>query len=343
MNDGLPPVTIGVAVRYENPGALRRFVHQLAEAAHLLDAHTESEVCFCLNGASTDTKRYLDEALRDLSDPELRFQCIESPPGKIRAHSAIASHRQLHGHLLFVDADITYDPSLFLELFSFMQSNPNAYACYAEVEALPSIAGGVFARLQNAYYRNRDGLKSRTHLHGRCFMVRSWFREFEALHSANVDPNTSCDSFELHLGPVVDDIHYSRVLVHRCGLNAIACVPGARVRFIPPHSAGELYRDSCRTELELCRLDLLFPEHAHLQNQVFRVESALSRCWSAFRRAGLSTAAYVVIESMMRWSARRRTQKRKATLSEAGISATAAGSSSGDQGDGKSHGTESQA
>jgi hypothetical protein len=218
-----------------------------------------------------------------------------------------------------VDADVVFDNDLFLRLLTYMQGDLNAHACYAEVEALPSVARGVFGRLQNSYYRNRHRLRRRAHLHGRCFVLRSWIEEFEAPHSplaTAIDPE---HPMGFHHGPIVDDIHYSRVLVHLFGRHSIALVPDARVRFVPPDSMAELYRDSCRTELELARLDVLFPEHAYLEKEFLSGGSGRRRCWDALRRAGLSTAVYVGIERMMRRIARYKARRRMATLSEGGI------------------------
>ncbi len=222
------PVTIGIAVRYEDSASLRCFVGQLSAAARLLDTHTESEVCFCVNGASSDVAGYLKDALQELPGPNLCFTCLQSSPGKIRAHEMIARNRQLKGFLLFADADTRLDETLFLRLYQFLQTRPDLQACYAEVEALPSVAPGLFGRLQDAYYANRRCLPPRKYLHGRCFLLRSWIEEFGALRSTTVSCfDETNEKLGLHHGPIVDDIHYSRVIVHRFGAEAIAPVPDA--------------------------------------------------------------------------------------------------------------------
>ena len=315
-----PAVTIGVAVRYEQPDNLRRFVRQLSEAAHLLDDHTESEVCFCLNGSSPDTKQFLQDALRDLHDPELHFNYLESPPGKIRAQEVIARERKLDGFLLFADADIHFEKTLFLRMHDFLVARQDVQACYADVSALPSVAGGLFRWIQDAYYRNRHHLPPRAHLHGRCFMLRNWIDEFgKRCSPAATRAVESDETLDLQHGPIVDDIHYSRVLVHRFGESSIAMVPDVHVQFVPPHSAAELYRDSCRTEFELFRLNILFPEHAPIEREVFQQKPETHTPWRTLLRLGLPASIYLGIEKAMRHIARFKAHRQMASLSDGGI------------------------
>lgn len=319
-----PAVTIGVAIRYEQPDKLRRFVRQLSDAAHLLDSNTETEVCFCLNGATKDTKQFLRDILFDLHDPDLHFTYLESAPGKIRAHEVIAEQRKLDGFLLFADADIQFEKDLFYKMYNFLAVRPDLQACYSEVSALPSVAGGIFGQLQNAYYLNRHHLPTRAHLHGRCFMLREWNDEFSDYHSHEITiTSTSDDVLSLQHGPIVDDIHYSRVLIHRFGRSSIAIVPDVNVHFVPPHSRAELYRDSCRTEFELFRLDVLFPEHATIEQKVFQQRVSIGQFFKTLQRLGLRASIYLGIERTMRRIARFKAHQKIASLSEGGISPSA--------------------
>ncbi len=212
------------------------------------------------NGATADTRRSVQDAVARYSHPELRFRCIESRPGKIAAHRQIAAERRLQGHLLFVDADLGYERETFLRLYRRLTATPRLWACHAEVLASASVARGWFAAAQNAYYRCSYRSAVRTHLHGRCFILREWLPELEAMRSAMAtDRMEEPGPLRLELGPIVDDIHYSRVIATCFGHDAIGCDHDAAVRFVPPHSWRELYKDSCRTEIELARLDALFP------------------------------------------------------------------------------------
>jgi hypothetical protein len=310
MRSDIPAsVTIGVAIRFESPGNLEPFLRDLAAAARQLDKITESEVIFCLNGAKEATREFVAAQAAALNSFELPFVCIESPPGKIQAHLAVNGQRGFRGHMLFVDADVRFGPDTFRKLYECLQGHPEMQACSAEVKALPSIAGGWFGNLQNAYYQQRDKLPRRTHLHGRCFMLREWLNEFSPQKS-HASQTTHDDQklahLALHKGPLVDDIHYSRVLVHHFGPQAIAQVPEADVQFVPPDSTGELYRDSFRTEFELARLAHLFPEHTLVEREVFARQSPWQRCVSAIRPAGLKASAYLALEVGMRAVARHR-------------------------------------
>lgn len=278
----------------------------LVRAARILDMVTESEVIFCLNGSREATADFLEAQAAALHHADLPFRCIESLPGKIAAQRAIAKERRLSGHLLFVDADVSFEPPLFRSLYEALLATHSAHVAYAEVEALPSSAAGALRWLQDAYYPNRHQLPRRRHLHGRCFLLRDWLPDFD--WDANRAPPKSPDLAYLALdrGPLVDDIHYSRVLVHRFGAPAILPAPNAVVRFQPPDSWAELYRDSFRTEFELVRLSHLFPESEPVEREVFSQQSPIIRCLCALFRAGPGTAAYLTIETFMRMRARHR-------------------------------------
>lgn len=199
-----PPVTIGVAVRFEAPDVLRSFVDLLVNAARSLDTIAESEVIFCLNGSKEATADFLQSQARALHHPDLPIRCIESSPGKIAAQRAIAKERKLHGHLLFVDADVVFEPMLFHLLYTALHANPSAQVAYAEVEALPSVARGLLRRFQDAYYPNRYRLSRRRHLHGRCFLLRDWLLEFEwDVVQAPVE-SEAWTHLSLARGPLVD-------------------------------------------------------------------------------------------------------------------------------------------
>ena len=300
------PVTIGVAIRFEQANKLHRFLLELAAAARQLDRLTETEVVFCLNGANEVTRDYVDGRAEALDHFELPFKCIESQPGKIKAHEMVAKRRHLGGYLLFLDADVQFGSDLLIHLYKALEENKEAWACCADVQALPSIAKGWFRLLQNSYYRHRQRLPPRRHLHGRCFMMRQWLDAFSAVPAiGSLSNDANIAHLALQKGPLIDDIHYSRVLVHRFGPNAIAQVPDARVRFVPPESPDELYRDSFRTEFELVRLGRLFPDHCELEQHFF-ANPAWLRCLSAIPKASLMAAGYLAIESGMRAVARHR-------------------------------------
>lgn len=307
------PVTVGVAIRFESPAALDRFLGQLATAARQLDRLTEVEVVFCLNGAAERTQEYVAAQTKALDHFELPFTCVESKPGKINAHDAVARARRFPGHLLYVDADVCFEADTFCKLYSALQASPEAHAFCAQVEALPSVAAGWFRAVQDAYYQSRHRLPARRHLHGRCFLLRDWLEEFSSPGNAAVIATDGRDAhLALQRGPIVDDIHYSRVLIHRYGPASVAQVTTAAVRFVPPDTPGELYRDSFRTEYELIRLSRLFPEHDAVEQSVVARTPAWKRCLDALRQIGPMGAAYVTLEMAMRAFARYKIVHRRA-------------------------------
>lgn len=301
---------------------MKVFVERLSLAAKALDAHAEAEVLICTNGATPETRRSVEEAVERYSHPDLKFSCIESAPGKISAHRKIAAERQLQGHLLFVDADLGYGQETFLQLYRQLSARPELWACHAAVSASPSVADGWFAAAQDAYYRC-SRFAMRKHLHGRCFILRDWVPEFAAMRSVSAPYLVDrVGPLRPELGPIVDDIHYSRVIAANFGHDAIGCARDAVVRFVPPHSWRELYKDSCRTEVELARLDALFPEHRHVETQVFAAISGWTKIGRVFAEGGASAAGYVGLELAMRAVARYRVRTGRATLAEAGICTT---------------------
>jgi len=292
-------VTIGVAVRFEAPVQLRRFLNDLSAAAKVLDTVAQTEVIFCLNGALTETEHHVRSVVAELDNLEVPYRTMQSPTGKINAHRMIAQQRQHKGPILFVDADLEFSPETFRRLFLVLGSRPDVWACCAEVRALPSTASGLFQVLQNSYYARKHRLPARQFLHGRCFMLRDWIPELNLIASANHQTVGGAEHLNLARGPIVDDIHYSRLIVRRFGVAAIAQVPEADVRFTPPDSLAELYRDSFRTDLELERLNVLFPEHASLERALFRKRGGLRKCVDAIRLAGPLAATYVALEECL--------------------------------------------
>ncbi len=292
-------ITIGVAIRFEPPESLTDFCRRLERAARVLDSSVETEVIFCLNAADPATESFVKKQAAALDSFSLPFRAIHSKPGKIHAHRAVAGSRDFSGSLLFCDADIEFGEGIFLLLHRALEESRESFATYAEVEAKPD-TGCLLGRLQQHFYSRKRRLPLRRHLHGRCFLLRSWLEEF-CPETCDVHSHAP-GHLNLESGPTVDDIHYSRVIAHRFGPEGIRRVPEAKVAYAPPHSWGELYRDTFRTEYELARLSLLFPEHNYLQKDVF------ARKWSALNRArhlGLQGGLYYLIEKIMARHARR--------------------------------------
>ena len=75
---------------------------------------------------------------------------------------------------------------------------------------------------------------------------------------------------QLDAGPLVDDIHLSRALVHSYGPESIQEIPNAVVEFTAPRTIRDFYHGQRRLLIELRRLDAMFPERAHLQKDFER-------------------------------------------------------------------------
>ena len=74
---------------------------------------------------------------------------------------------------------------------------------------------------------------------------------------------------KLGKGHQVDDIYLSRVIAYEYGLDSIKEIQNAVVYFVPPRTLYDFYQGQKRLMLEILRLNLLFPEHAYLQENHF--------------------------------------------------------------------------
>ncbi len=275
-------LTIGIPVHNEER-SLQDSYQSLVEAINYLPKYVQVEVIYCLNGCTDQS----ESILRNMTGPSSRmgnFDIIESQPGKMNAQQAIVANRRFKdGPICFADADILMGRNTLAALHQKLTNDPDCMVSYAHVEPhYDNKANGnqsSFPDLLFSHYNYRKHQAPRNYFHGRTFMLRDAHLFDEMGHDLaervervrKVDP-WFVEHLGLEKGPLIDDIYLSRMIVAEHGLAAIAEVPEAKILFHPPTTVEDYFRVLERTRAEIKRLDLLYPEHAQIQQQHFRRE-----------------------------------------------------------------------
>lgn len=279
----LRTLTIGVPVHNEE-AALPAFFESLVKAINELPRSVDVEVIFCLNGSTDGSEKLLREHTGG-STRMSNMQIIESQAGKMNAQQEIVAKRGFKGPICFADSDIVMEPNTLRALMQKIESDPKCQVAYAHVEpyydgAQAKNDATQFSDILFTHYNYRKFQPSRNYFHGRTFMLR----DSSMLEDINKDldervkrvANEENPWYVTHLGldkgPLVDDIYLSRAIVHEHGVGAISEVADARIWFHPPSRIEDYFRVIERTQAEIKRLDLLYPEHAYIQDTVFKRE-----------------------------------------------------------------------
>lgn len=155
-----------------------------------------------------------------------------------------------------------------------MEVNPSLKVAYSSVKILNHGYETIVEWIESVHYAFPHFLTPRKYFHGRGYFIRStelFFLSDEERERANqLNAKKRYAWMRLNAGPLVDDIHLSRALVHRYGPESIQEVPDAVVEFTAPRTIRDFYHGQRRLLIELRRLDALFPEHAHLQKDFER-------------------------------------------------------------------------
>lgn len=269
-------LTIGVPV-FNEEQSLPDSYASLVEAIHHLPRNVNVEVVYCLNGCTDGS----ENLLRNMTIASRRMEnmaIIESAPGKMNAQQAILAQRNFKdAPVCFADADITMAPSTLMALYQRLATDPHCQVAYARVEPHYPGQPTPFQDLLLSHYLYRKHQPPRNYIHGRTFMMRdSGLLEHmnddlgERLEQVRSNSPEYVSFLGLEDGPKIDDIYLSRIIVAKYGLNAIAEVTDAEVAFHPPATFEDYIRVMERTLTEIKRLDVLYPEHAHLQDTTFR-------------------------------------------------------------------------
>lgn len=275
-------LTIGIPVHNEEQSLPESYA-SLVEAINYLPKYVQVEVIYCLNGC-TDQSEHILRHMTSASTRMDNFQIIESEPGKMNAQMAIVRNRQFKdAPVCFADADILMGRATLAALHNKLTTDSRCMVSYAHVEPhydnKHNGNSSSFPDLLFSHYNYRKHQPPRNYFHGRTFMMRDAhpLEEMGIDLAERVERVRQIDPWYVnHLGlekgPLIDDIYLSRVIVAEHGLDAIAEVPDARILFHPPTTVEDYFRVLERTRAEIKRLDLLYPEHAQIQQKHFRRE-----------------------------------------------------------------------
>ncbi len=261
-----PSLSVGVPYRDEGQNTALLF-GGLLDALSQLPPHVEREVVVCVNGSDRGGCDALREWAKDVPPAMGDIRVIASAEGKLVAQKAILRERRLQGYVAFVDSDVVVEGQTLRLLWDLLEREPRCMVAYAQpVPIFPEQPNGVH-RLLRVHYSLREVAYKRPYFHGRAFMLREWFYEDPPpLRGVSA---AVAERLRLHQGPLVDDIVMSRIAIAKWGLEAIREVPEANVYFDTPDSLTGMYAGALRVALEIQRLDLLYPDHDHLQRTVF--------------------------------------------------------------------------
>ena len=274
--------TVGVPCRDEGQD-FGLFACGLRDAMKDFEANVPVEVIICVNGSREGFSKELLSILQQTGLADFDVRVISSIEGKLNAMKAIVKHRMRIGYLAFVDSDVVLAPNVLRLLWETLETDHTCMVSYGQPVPVFPAEPNTIHRLSRVHYALRERAYRRLYFHGRTFMLREWFFD---------DPNPLADlhssaakRLKLERGPLVDDIAMSRMAVARWGKDAIREVPQANVYFDPPDDLRGLYAGVLRVTVELRRLDCLYPQHAHLQRDVFA---------NVWRREGLRRFSWKV-------------------------------------------------
>jgi glycosyltransferase involved in cell wall biosynthesis len=266
-------LTIGIPIRNEEK-TLKEFIYSLRATVELLDKNISIETIVCLNGSSDNSERIINDLIEDLATSRIELQKIHSVEGKINAQNAIVQAKRLLGPICFFDADVLLDENCLAVLWNTMITEPFLQVAYAQVQPINTEHKTLIEWLQSIHYKHFEILTPRKYFHGRGYILRSCKKLGIAnkLTAENMRNNIGSDKYhrlKLERGPQIDDVYLSRVIAHECGLDSIKEVQNTTVYFVPPRTLYDFYQGQKRLMLEILRLNLLFPEHAYLQENHF--------------------------------------------------------------------------
>lgn len=260
------PLTIGIPYRDEGQN-FALLAGGLLAALQEIPADLPRELIFCVNGSKDGFSHELAALVNDANFEGHQARVITSAEGKLAAQRAIVRERGFHGYVAFVDSDVVLEKNVLRSLWELLESDASCIIAYAQPVPIFPERPNYLHHLLRVHYSLREHAYNRPYFHGRAFMLRDWF--FDEPPPLQGVSASVAERLRLNLGPLVDDIAMSRMAVARWGAKAIREVQQANVYFDTPDSLLGMYAAALRVGLEVQRLDLLYPEHAHMQDQVF--------------------------------------------------------------------------
>jgi len=267
-------LTIGIPVRNESE-TLEGFLDSLKTAVDFLPADIIVETIICINGCTDGSEEIALQLVHRFQDSRLNLVVLNSSTGKMEAQRKILASRRFSGMAAFFDADIILHQDCLLNLWNAMQANPDLQLAYARVKAVNDGYETIVEWLESVHYVFPNLLSPRRYFHARGYLIRPTKLFFLDAQVENRIKNLAKEKkrfswMQLSAGPLVDDIHLSRVLIHKNGFGCIKEVHEAIVNFTAPRTIKDFFEGQRRLLIEIRRLDILFPEHAYLQKHLER-------------------------------------------------------------------------
>jgi len=265
-------ITVGLPIHNEE-GTLNQFLLALEESVKALPPHVVVETIACLNGSTDKSAEIVQKAAKTSLGKKIGLSVAHSEKGKLNAQLEIVRNRTHDGPLCFMDTDTVPAKNTLSALLETLENDKGCYVSFARIEPFYSQqARNTLTPFQHALcnkYASRS--TSRKYIHGRAFMLRD---DKELRHLQDDIPERAAkvegivsDRLNLRAGPLIDDIYLSRAIAHKHGLNSIREVPGTKIYFHPPEHEEDLFAAIRRTATEIRRLNLLYPEYAHLETE----------------------------------------------------------------------------
>ena len=265
--------TLTIALPAKNEPGIAETLVYLARAVTRLPSDVNVETLVCVNGSNDNTLPNAREVAASSYGQLLGLRVIESDPGKIVAQREILNQRRFGGAMVSIDSDVKVNAQGVRAVYdSLMRQKDEVSISYAQV--LPEI-DAASTSLQFLYADScrlrRTYMPPAPWVHGRLYgMTKKALGLIYAEHHideriANTKLHPLARQLALHKGPTSDDKFATRVVCDAVGREAIAKVPEAQASFIPPADVKQLFLAARRSAIELARLDILFPEHAHIQ------------------------------------------------------------------------------
>ena len=209
---------------------------------------------------------------------------IVSSGGKVEAQrSGLVPGAPFH---VFADADIAIEKETLAALARAMEDPSVEVACPPRRPLAPQ-RRTLIARAIHVYNAHRGFSPQRTWFNGRLFAIRRWAVPTRVELAPRLARLPRDRFTQAHLGLRVDDIYLSRTIAREHGPGAIRETDEGALWFRPPETLRGMYRYFRRMQMEVERLDRIFPETraTHEKHGIRRTDpAAVARATKEERR-----------------------------------------------------------
>ena len=209
---------------------------------------------------------------------------IVSSGGKVEAQrSGLVAGAPFH---VFADADVAVERETLAALARAMEDPSVEVACPPRRPLAPGRSTPI-ARAIHVYNAHRGFSAQRTWFNGKLFAIRRWAIPTRAELAPRLAALPRDRFYQAHLGLRIDDIYLSRTLAREHGPGAIRETDEGALWFRPPETLRGMYRYFRRMQMEIERLDRIFPETraTHRKHGIRRTDpAAVARATAEERR-----------------------------------------------------------